>query len=188
MFQNGKDVLFSIPLKSDSDFLDVRDRKLDPGFKKDVLLDKIKGNYQLSPYFKQAFPLVEQVIKYDDPNLFGYLHNSIVSVCDYLKIKNKIAISSEIEIDHSLKNRDKVIALCKRVGATVYINAIGGLELYSKEDFLQNGIDLKFIQSKSFVYKQFGNEFVSWLSILDVLMFNSVDTISECLKSNYELI
>ena len=188
MLQNGKDVLFSIPLKNDSDFLDIRDRKLDPGFKKDKLLNVIRSAYQLSPYFKQAFPLIEQVIKYDDSNLFGYLHNSIIRTCEYLKIKTKIAISSVIQIDHSLKNQDKVIAFCKKVGATVYINAIGGLELYAKEDFQSNGVELKFIKSKPFEYKQFGNEFVPCLSILDVIMFNPVDTVNECIVPKYELI
>jgi len=47
---------------------------------------------------------------------------------------------------------------------------------------------LKFIQSKPFIYPQFDNEFVPWLSILDVLMFNSLDTIQECLQTNYELV
>ena len=61
----------------------------------------------------------------------------------------------------------------KRLARATYVNAIGGMELYSKETFTEKGIELKFIQSKPFEYSQFGNEFVPWLSIVDVMMFNS---------------
>ena len=91
-------------------------------------------------------------------------------------------------IDHSLKNQDKVLALCQAVNANTYINAIGGMELYSKGIFHEKGLDLKFIQSKPFEYLQFGDAFVPWLSIIDVMMFNPLDTIQTCISTNYELI
>lgn len=62
------------------------------------------------------------------------------------------------------------------------------MELYSREDFQARGIELKFIKPKPFEYRQFDNEFVPWLSIIDVMMFSSAATIGECLASNYELI
>ncbi len=62
------------------------------------------------------------------------------------------------------------------------------MELYSKETFREQGIDLKFIQSKPFEYTQFSNEFVPWLSIIDVMMFNPLGTIRTCVSTNYELI
>ena len=103
-------------------------------------------------------------------------------------ITTEIRISSDIAIDHDLKNQDKVLALCSAVGATTYINAIGGIELYSKETFRAKGIELQFIKSKSFEYEQFGNAFVPWLSIIDVMMFNPLDAIRAALCTNYELI
>ena len=87
-----------------------------------------------------------------------------------------------------MKNQDKVLALCEAVGAKVYVNAIGGMELYSKEVFMDKNIELKFIQSKSFEYAQFGDEFLPWLSIIDVMMFNSLDIIKSNIVANYELI
>jgi len=188
ILKNGRDILFSLPLKSDSDFLDVRDRELAADFKMNKLLNQIKGSYQLAPYFKQVFPLVEHIMQYGNFNLFRFLHNSIVKTCEYLRIDTEIEISSDIQIAHTLKNQDKVIALCKKSGASIYINAIGGLDLYSKKDFHAKGIELKFIKPMPFEYKQFDNEFVPWLSIIDVLMFNSIDAIGAYLYSNYELI
>ena len=177
MLQNGKDVTFSLPLKSDSDTLDVCERELVADFNRDKLLNQFKGAYQPAPYFAQTFPLVEQIVRYEDTNLFRFLHHSLVKTCGHLGIATEIRISSSIAIDHDLKNQDKVLALCAAVGAGTYVNAIGGRELYSKETFREKGIELKFIQSKPFEYAQFGNAFVPWLSIIDVMMLNSVEVI-----------
>ena len=186
--QNGKDVVFSIPLKKDSDFLDVKDREISADFKKDKLLNQLREAYRRAPYFAQAFPLIEQIVQYGNMNLFSFIYNSILNVCEHLGIGTDIVVSSSVQIDHSLKNQDKVLALCEAAGATTYVNAIGGMELYSEETFKEKGIDLKFIRSKPFEYRQFGNEFVHWLSIIDVMMFNPLDAIQTCISTNYELI
>jgi hypothetical protein len=186
--QNGKDVLLSVPLKKDSDLLDIKDREISADFKKDKLLNQIREAYRRAPYFAQTFPLVEQIVQYRDNNLFRFLHHSIVKTCEYLGITTEIRISSGISINHSLKSQEKVLALCKAVGASTYVNAIGGLELYSKETFREKGIDLKFIKSKPFEYAQFSAPFVPWLSIIDVIMFNPLDKAQTCISTNYELI
>lgn len=187
LLQNGKDVTFSLPLKSDSDCLDICERELALDFNRDKLLNQFKGAYRRAPYFAQTFPLVEQIVRCDDANLFRFLHNAIVKTCQHLGITTEIRISSEIAIDHDLKNQDKVLALCEAVGASTYVNTIGGMELYSKETFRERGIDLKFIQSKPFEYPQFGDAFVPWLSIIDVMMFNPLDTIKTGISTNHEL-
>lgn len=188
MLQNGKDVMFSLPLKSDSDFLDVCDRELAEDFSPDKLLNQISGAYRRAPYFSQTFSLIEQIMRYEERNLFKFIHHSIIRVCEHMGITTEIKVSSNIAIDHSLKNQDKVIALCEGVGANTYINAIGGIELYSRDAFIARGLELEFIKSKSYEYTQFGNEFVPWLSIIDVMMFNPLDAVRETIQSGYELI
>jgi len=188
MLQNGKDVMFSLSLKKDSDYLDVCQRELAADFNRGKLLNQFKGAYQHAPYFAQTYPLVEQIVRYEEANLFRFLHYSIAKTCEHLGISTEIRVSSKIAIDHDLKNQDKVLALCEAVGASTYVNAIGGMELYSKETFREKGIELKFIKSNPFAYPQFGDEFVPWLSIIDVMMFNPLDTIRTCISTNYELI
>jgi hypothetical protein len=188
MLQNGKDVKFSLPLKSDSDYLDVRERELAADFNRDKLLNQFKEAYRRAPNFAQTFLLIEQIVRYEDANLFRFLHHSIVKTCGHLGIATEIRISSGVAIDHGLKNQDKVLAFCEAVGASTYVNAIGGMELYSKETFREKGLDLKFIQSKPFEYAQFGDAFVPWLSIIDVMMFNPLDAIRTAITTGYELI
>src|SRR5256885_6447997 len=185
---NGKDAVFSIPLKKDSDSLDIRDREISPDFKKSRLLNQIREAYRRSPHFERTFSLVGRIVLDKETNLFRFVLNSIKETCESLAISTEIVVSSSLKIDHSLPGNAKVLALCKHVGADVYINAIGGRELYSKEDFGAHGVDLKFLQTKPFEYAQLGDKFVPWLSIIDVMMFNPPDAVRDCLASNYELI
>lgn len=184
MLQNGKDAMFSLPLKSGSDSLDVCERELATDFNRDKLLNQFKGAYRRAPYFERTFPLVEQIVRYEDMNLFRFLYNSIVKTCEHLGITTRIIVSSEIAIDHQLKNQDKVLALCEAVGASTYLNTIGGMALYAKEDFLSNGIELKFIRPTPFEYPQFDGQFVPWLSIIDVMMFNPLEETGKVISSN----
>lgn len=188
MLQNGQDAMFSLPLKSGSDALDVCERELAADFNRDKLLSQFKGAYRRAPYFEQTFPLIERIVRHEETNLFGFLHHSIVKACEHLGITTEILVSSSIAIDHDLKSQDKVLALCKATGATTYVNAIGGMELYSAQDFREKGIALKFIRSRPFEYAQFGAAFVPWLSIIDVLMFNSREKALACITGNFDLI
>lgn len=188
ILQDRHEALISLPLKNDADFLHVRDRELAVDFRSDKLLNKLKGAYCRAPYFEQVFPVLEKALNYDDRNLFRYLHNSIVAVCAYLKIGTPLAISSNIAIDHTLKSQDRVIALCEAAGANVYVNPLGGTSLYAEADFLAKGIELKFLKSNTFEYRQMENEFIPSLSIVDVMMFNSVADIGAYLGSGYRLI
>jgi hypothetical protein len=188
MLQNGKGVMFSLPLKKDSDRLDICERELATDFNRDKLLNQFKQAYLRAPYFAHTFPFIEKIIRHAEANLFRFLHYSISKTCEHLGVMTEIRISSGVAIDHNLKKQDKILAMCEVVGANTYLNAIGGMELYSKEPFIEKGIELKFIKSKPFEYPQFGDEFVPWLSIIDVMMFNPPDFIRSCISNNYELI
>jgi hypothetical protein len=147
------------------------------------LLKTIRTAYQKAPYFSSVFPIVEEIFGYEDNNLAKFVGNSIVRIAGYLAFNTEFIYSSEIkEKDHSLKGQDKILNICAVMGATEYFNAIGGIELYSKERFTECDIKLSFLKSQQIEYKQFNYTFVPWLSILDVLMFNSVEQTNMFLK------
>ncbi|MCL6358885.1 WbqC family protein [Pectobacterium polaris] len=185
---NGKDSTFSLPLKKDSDFLDVKDRVLSETFNRDDLINKIRGAYRRAPYFKNVFPLLENIINHRDDNLFNYILYSLESIKEYLGLTCDIKVSSSINIDHSLKSQDKVLAFGYALGAKSYSNPPGGISLYSQEAFSLHGMTLNFIQPNNIVYKQFDEPFVAWLSIIDVMMFNSSDEVLNLITNEYELI
>lgn len=187
---NGRENLFSLPLKRDSDYLDIVKRELSPSFEIErwKILRKIEESYKNAPYFDNAYPVIAECLLFSDRNLFSYIHHSINQIKAYLGINTDIIVSSTIDMDHSLRGQDRVITTCKKLSARTYINSIGGIELYDKNIFAKHGIEILFILSKPMEYEQYDNHpFVPWLSIVDVMMFNSQETIQELLDA-YDLI
>ena len=148
---------------------------------KNKLLKSIELSYRKAPFFEMSFPIIEEIINHDEVNLSLYLENLIKRIAEYLEMNTEFVLSSNIEKDNSLKGQDKVIEICKSLGAKVYYNAIGGVELYSAENFNSYGIELRFLRTEYIEYKQFKNDFSPYLSIIDVMMFNSKEEIMNIL-------
>lgn len=181
---DNKERLISLPIKKDSDYLNVCDRELSESWINDKvkMLNIIKTTYGKSPYFNEVYPLISRCINNSETNLFKFIYDSILEMNEFLDIKTKMIISSTLDINHDLKSQDKVLALCLNQNADTYINSIGGVELYDKKTFKEHNIELNFIKSNPINYKQFNNEFIPWLSIIDVLMFNSKEEIKNYLN------
>jgi hypothetical protein len=175
--RNGTDAFFTVPLKKGSDFLDIADRRIADDFDPGALLNALASAYRKAPMFGTVFPILETIVAAAPRNLFDYLHHSLVVTAKYLDIRTPIVVSSTVPIDHGLKAERKVLAICESLGATRYVNATGGRELYSPEAFAARGLDLKFIQSRPITYPQYDNAFVPALSIVDVMMFNPRDAV-----------
>jgi len=173
---------FTLPLESASDFLNVNERMLAASFNKAKLLNQLKTAYKNAPYFDETFALFEYIVDYRDRNLFSFLFNSISLTANHIGIKTKLITSSVIDIDHSLKAENKVIAICKALDARKYINPIGGIDLYSGKAFMDNGIELCFLKTDPIEYNQNNGQFIPALSIIDVLMFNGQEKTKELLK------
>ena len=139
--------------------------------------------YKKAPYFSEVYPLIEDILSNREKNLAKYIGYSIERVSHYLDIDTKFIYLSDLQGETTLKGQARTIDICKRVGATKYVNAIGGQKLYKKEDFLKENIELNFLKTDEFKYKQFNSEFIPHLSIIDVMMFNSKDEIKDILKA-----
>ncbi len=186
---NGEEAFITIPLKRDSDYLDVKDRWLAETWMTDKkkILNRINESYNKAPYFNNAYPIIKESILLEENNLFKFILHSLTLIKEYLEIKTSLIISSSIAIDHTLKSENKVIEICKARCATEYINPIGGTGLYKKENFKEQGINLHFIKTGDIFYSQYKNQFVPFLSIIDVMMFNSRDEIQRHLNYSYTL-
>jgi hypothetical protein len=188
LLRDGRDVAISLPLKHGSDALDVCQRELAADFRPEKLLNQVAGAYRAAPYFVQAFPLVEEIVRCPERNLFDYLYHSIVAVCGHLGIATTIVRSSAVAADHGLKGQDRVLSICRALGAETYVNAIGGTALYAKDDFRREGVELCFLSSPVFEYPQFGAPFVPSLSIVDALMFNPLEELRKQVATGYQLV
>lgn len=185
---NGNKHLFTFPIKNLSQNTLIMDAEF--GFaERDIkkFLSSISAAYKKAPYYKDVFPVLEQVLGYGNKNVSDFIINSFAVLLAYLGIKKNILRSSQIHKNINLTGEDRILALCKALDAAVYINPIGGTELYHRQVFKENHLELFFLQTGDYSYKQFGDEFVPHLSVIDILMFNSVETVKNMLL-NYSLI
>jgi len=181
---NGNEHMVSLKLTGASSFKLINE--IGVGDNTDKLLKTIYQAYCKAPHFDQCFPVVEKICKNEEKNLARFLFALIESVCDYLGIKTKLFLSSSIPKDNELKGQDKVLSICESLKAATYVNSSGGRQLYSREAFDGRGLNLLFLDPLPLTYKQFKNEFVPGLSIIDVMMFNHVDKTVDILNL-YEL-
>jgi len=161
--------------------------EIEVGVNSKKLLKTIKHNYLKSPYFEAVFPLIHKILGQEERNLAKYIGYSLQEIADYLQISTELVYSSDVKKNGSLKAEDKVIDICTMLNADTYINSIGGRKLYNKRRFKDRGIELKYLSSNPKEYKQYKNNFVPSLSIIDIMMFNSKVEI-EYMLNEYELI
>jgi len=182
---NGKKYTFTLELIGASQNKKINE--INVGNNQYKLLRTIEFSYKKAPYFNYVFPLIKDIMMYQEKNLALYIGNSIQQIVKFLDIKVQIIYSSHVEKNNKLKGQDKIIDICQILGAQTYINPIGGKDLYSKEVFKSKLIELYFLKPEILEYKQFNNEFIPNLSIIDVLMFNNKDTVRDMLH-RYELL
>jgi hypothetical protein len=143
--------------------------------------------YKKAPYFNETFSLVRTVLSSSESTIDRLAISSIIAVCQELDIKTRLVVSSERYQNRELRREERLIDICTKENANEYVNPIGGAEIYSKEFFKTRGVDLYFQKPRLDAYKQFDNDFVPGLSVIDVLMFNDRKKISGYLHS-FELL
>jgi hypothetical protein len=179
---NDKAFRFHVPVQHISSFETIN--KTEIHYKitwSDKLLKTIYLAYRKAPFFNDVYPVMENVLKTQLVYISEMARESVKSVCRYLELKTELVDSSIIYGNSELKSEDRIIDIVKLEKASAYINMVGGKELYSKEHFKTHGLDLFFLTPAPSPYKQFNNEFVPYLSIMDVLMFNSPEKVRSML-------
>ncbi|HPD60179.1 MAG TPA: WbqC family protein [Thermodesulfobacteriota bacterium] len=185
---DGKATYFIIPCKKVSQNKLISETEISFDLKERAkLLKTFYHAYHNAPNYDVIIQLIEQTINKEAKSIADLARKSIIMICDYLEIKTKIIHSSVIFNNHFLKKADRLIDICKKLNFNTYINPIGGVSIYTKEYFIDKGINLYFLESKPITYKQFDNQFVPNLSIIDVMMFNNKNQIRIFLNE-YDLI
>jgi len=184
------DLLFTVPLKKAGSFSKIKEIELNDKLYKDwkaKFFKTLEQTYRKAPYFYDSANVIDSILSEHNPSISDLAYVSLKNICDYLNIQKDFVQTSSIYNNQSLPGTERVIDICKQEKANHYINPIGGQTLYDKSYFNANGLELSFINSLPIEYKQFKNEFIPWLSIIDVIMFNSIEDI-QALLNQYKLI
>ena len=188
---NKEKKLFTIPLDNPSSNKLICDthvnRVLYHKWKKKFLKSLVQS-YKKAPYFDEIFSLINDVLSKSNDNLSQLALKSVISVTRFLEMETIFSTSSVENFDSGhLNAQSRVIDMVQKNKGDVYINAIGGKELYNKQVFKENNLDLFFLKPELKSYEQFDIDFIPGLSIIDVLMFNSKEECKRLLKS-YQLV
>ena len=183
---NGKDHLFSIPIKNISQNKLICECELSDDMWQKKFLKTIEMSYKKAPFFDDVFPLISYIVTSKEKNLSHFILSHLKRIFDFLNLEVCIIPSSSVYKTSGLKAQEKIIDICKKEHTTQYLNPIGGMDLYDKNRFLEENIQLNFLKTNNVTYFQNSNNFIPWLSIIDVLMFNSKKEILTML-TNYNL-
>jgi hypothetical protein len=180
---DGEPHLCTLPVVKKSSYDLINQCKVtDIPREKKKILGKIQSAYSNAPFFLEVMPIVKDVFSQSENNIAKYVLYSLKKIIQYLDVPTNLVMSSELQKDDHLKGQSRVIEICSQIGAVLYVNPPGGVGLYDKNKFKEAGIDLYFLKSNKIQYQQSSTEFVSNLSIIDVLMFNSTESVQEILK------
>lgn len=168
---NGQKHLFNIAVEGGSQNNLYTQVKVIDDFSR--LRKTLEMAYKNAPYYNETMNILEQVFAYEDRRFNHFMRNSYSIILDYLGIETELLFSSDLSNNKDLKGKDKILDICLLLGANEYYNAIGGQELYNRQEFADNGIKLGFVEPMLLPYPQLSKEFISGLSIIDMLMMNS---------------
>lgn len=185
---NNVPYIFTIPLTGASQNKSIKDIEVNKEEKwKNKMIKQMTHAYKKAPFFGQVFPMIKKVICGQYSDIGKMSTESIKVVLDYLDIKTEIIESSTIYNNQELKGQYRIKDICSKENAKTYINPIGGVEIYDRNLFSNSDIELFFIKTDPIEYQQFEKEHVSFLSIIDVLMFNPKEKIISLL-TKYDLV
>ncbi|MFF5993408.1 WbqC family protein [Lysinibacillus sp. KU-BSD001] len=153
------------------------------------IIQRLHHYYKNAPYKEKVIAFVEDCFTEEFTSLSELNTHLLKKTCDYLNIKCRITTLSkaDFEFQHATAPDEWGLNICKALGAKTYINAPGGILFFDQNKYAKQNIDIKFIQPILKPYVQRDGNFVPGLSILDVMMFNSVDDIQGMLERYEEI-
>ena len=187
---NNKEQYFTVPCHKPSQNRLINEIKIADDIKgyPDNLLSTIRQAYKKAPFFDQIFPIIQSIFNHQYTDIYELAANSVINISNYLEIGTTFTYSSITFGDTKGQERStRLINITKESGSNHYINPIGGNVLYDKEHFKNNGVTLEFLSPQITAFKQFNDDFVPNLSIIDVLMFNSPEQ-TKILLEQYKLV
>jgi hypothetical protein len=128
---------------------------------------------------------LEQCFSNEEDSITKLNANILQKICDYIEIPFNFKISSEENYNYSNVSDagEWALRICEQIGATTYLNPLGGKELFDTKKFNDSNIGLCFLNPGDISYSQRRNGVIETsLSIIDVLMFNSPEQIKQLLN------
>ena len=177
----------NVPLKNSSKSIKIHEAKiLNLNATAQSTVGKLSHYRRRAPFYRQVEELVKATFAAcgDNDSLVNLNVNGLDIVCEYLGIPFQQQICSQMSLPFptEMGSGDWAPEICRLVGATSYLNPIGGKALFDPKKFDDIGVLLAFLSMAEFKYDTEPFEFIPHLSIIDVLMWNSPETVRNAIK------
>jgi hypothetical protein len=152
---------------------------------RELIIGQLAHYKKRARYFYETNELVKAILYGNDEQRIAAINFSIIKeICAYLDMNKEIIQSSEQNFDYAdvSDSGEWALRIAEQMGAAEYINPVAGEELFDPEKFASSNIGLSFLKSQEVAYSQHGI-FESFLSIIDVLMFNGIGGTKKALES-----
>jgi len=180
-----------VPLIKSCGTVSIKDKRINNSVDwKRTIFNQLDHYRKKAPNYNITIQLLDDIFSGEYEYIVQLNHASITKICCYLRFKAEIEIFSEmnLRIDKPLAADEWALNICKaHKGATGYLNPPGGQYFYNSAKYHEAGLNIQFLQNYLTPYDQKRTGFESGLSIIDILMFNSVEEINLMLD-NYILI
>ena len=140
-------------------------------------LQAIEMHYKNAPFFDVIYGLMKEALG-EQHETISTLDVSITNkILDYLGIRRKTYLSSELDIPHTDPTQ-RVVDICKKLGATEYLSGDAAKDYLELDKF--GDIRVLWHRYREKVYPQLHGPYVSKISVIDLLM--------NCGTKGYEII
>lgn len=156
---------------------------------KNKILSQLQPYKKTAPHYFKVIKMVQEVFQEEFTDIVQLDKKILETLCSYLEIDRKIEVFSEMkmEIQEAEAPDEWALNICKALGnVDEYWNPPGGMSFFDRSKYEAADIALRFQQMELLPYDQKRAVFEPGLSILDVLMFNSVEETHRMLD-NFEL-
>jgi WbqC-like protein len=181
----------TVPLANSSNSIKTHEAKiLDIKKAKHSIIGKISHYKRYAPYFYKVNEIVSNAFDNTEDGFLVSLNiNTLQVVCDYIGIPFHYRRATELALKYpdSMAPGDWAPFISEQIGASEYVNPVGGKAIFDKSVFESKHIELYFAEFDQFQYDTAPYEYQAHLSILDVMMWNSAETILDKMRENTTL-
>tara|TARA_R100001443_G_scaffold94318_2_gene100902 strand:+ start:2498 stop:3196 length:699 start_codon:yes stop_codon:yes gene_type:complete len=170
---NSGQLWLTVPVLDRSKCKNFNDIKVNYNGWNEKHIKNIENFYRKSEYFDVYYKDIENILSQEYDNFSELSTKLITYFMSVMDIDTKLVYSSEICKDVDLTGMDKIFYILEQLKADTYISSDGpGSRRYIKdEDFSDKNIKLIWQNFEHPTYKQMYGDFISHLSIID-LLFN----------------
>ena len=141
--RSGKERWLTLPLARAPQNVLIRDLRFPPNAEA-VLMDRLRP-FPLAASDPEAAVPVMEALRAVGGRPVDYIERLLERIVTYIGLPWTVMRSSSLNLPASLRGQDRILEIAQRLGASRYVNASGGQDLYEPTAFADAGIDLKFL-------------------------------------------